>query len=134
MSNKADCRTAPAPPGLLIINWQYLNYRFFATFRVSSLPEKNFTTIFLLIENQIFCKPYIFSPGLKKRSSGVYCQTVTYNEWNWPKELIIIQNFMFWEIFQVFGSDNTPVPEVTKLRFFLPRCPLLFTCWLSWLS
>ena len=56
---------------------------------------------------------------------------MTYLARNWPKDLIIIQNFMFWEYFQVSGSDKSPVPAVIKLRFLFIRCPLLFTHWLS---
>ena len=33
--------------------------------------------------------------------------------------LTATKNIMFWEIFQVFGSDKTPFPEVTNLDFYL---------------
>ena len=31
----------------------------------------------------------------------------------------------FLEIFQVSGSDKTPFPEVTKLRFFIYKVPFI---------
>ena len=39
---------------------------------------------------------------------------------------------MSFEIFQLSGSDETPILGVTKLRCLLPRCPLLFTRWLGY--
>ena len=32
---------------------------------------------------------------------------------------------MFWKKFQVSGSDKTPFPEVTKLRFFIYKVPFI---------
>ena len=34
---------------------------------------------------------------------------------------------MFWEIFQVSGNDKTPIPEVTKHRFFIYKVPALYS-------
>ena len=46
-----------------------------------------------------------------------------YSEWFWPTALLTIQHFIFLEIFQVSGSNETPIPEVTKLRFFIDKLP-----------
>ena len=88
-----------------------------ATFRVLSLPEKNSTTIFFFDEISTFLKVLDSESRFWKRCSGFCCQTVTYNEWNWPKHLIYIQIFTFWEIFSGFrkwqnsisGNDKTEI-------------------------
>ena len=112
------------------INPQNLNHSFwplleFRHFRKFFLPPNFFNG------KSNFPQVLDSEPMFWRSCSGVCCQTVTYNEWNWSKHLTFIQNFMFWETFQVSGSDKTPFPEVTKLRFSFPRCTLFFTRWLS---
>ena len=46
-------------------------------------------------------------------------------------QVITMHNFMVLEICQVSGSDETPIPGVTKLKQFFTRCPLMFTHWLG---
>ncbi len=110
-----------------IINLQNLNHRFLQLLGFCHFRKKNLPPFFVVDENQFFCKSEILILGLIKSYSGICCQTVTNNEWKWPKDFIIIQKLMFWKSFQVSGSDETPVPGVTKLRFVFTRCPLLFT-------
>ena len=110
--------------------WEYLTYSL-ADFRVLSLPEKKIRPPYFFDEKSNFLPVPDSEPRFWKRCSGVCCQTVTYNEWYWSKHLIFIQNFTFWEIFQVSWSAETPFLEVTRLRFLFTRCPLLFNCWLS---
>ena len=112
-----------------IIKQQNLNHSFWPLLEFRHFWKKFYHLFFM--ENQIFCKFYILGPGFEKGGQGVCCQTVTYNEWNWSKHLILIQKIYVLVNFQDSGSDKTPFPEVTKLRFLFTKCPLLFTRWLS---
>ena len=62
---------------------------------------------------------YIFSDSrlilrLKKRDLGVHTGVI-YSKRIWPTALVIIHNFMFFEIFQLSGSDKTPIRCVRKV-------------------
>ena len=48
------------------------------------------------------------------------------------KYLVIMQNFMFLKKKSGFGSEETPIPGVTKLRYFLTRCPALYSSLVGW--
>ena len=114
-----------------IINQQNLNHSFWPLLAFRLFRKKFLPPYFFLIQRFNFLQVLDSEPRFWKSCSWVCCQTMTYNEWNWSKHLKFIQHFMFWEILQVSGSNETPFPEVTKLRFLFTRCSLFFTRWLS---
>ena len=114
-----------------IINQQNLNHSFWPLFEFCHFRKKKFYHNISFYGKSNFLPVLDSVPRFWKRCPGVCCQTMTHNEKNLPKHLILIQNFTFWEIFQVSGCDKTQFPEVTRLRFLFTRYPLLFTHWLS---
>ena len=88
---------------------QLLSHRFFATFRVLSLLEKE------LFHN---------TKNKNKRKKIKFFHPMVLKQ-------VFMHNFMFLEICQVSKSDKTPTPGVTKLKYLLTSCTPVFTCWLG---
>ena len=96
------------------INQQNLNHSFWPILEFRQFREKKFYHHIFLDGKSNFRQVLDSDPRFWKRCSGVCCQTVTYNEWNWPKHLIFKLNWGN----SISGSDKTEI-FIYKVPFTL---------------